>query len=169
MANVKAIPKDISVEGKIAPVTKEQIALSLSKVEKSAGFSMRIAELVIFEQLYKKLKGMEVSIGEFTILRAIGLNSGVRQGVLADALHIKWPSMTKMINSLELRRFLLRVVPLYNRRSIELELTDEGRGMVAKYDPLFNQVESEIFSMLDDEEYLQLENLLRKVAGWPHH
>lgn len=149
-----------------APVTKQQIIDSLCGLEKTAGFSIRIAELTIFEQLYEHLKGNEVSIGEFTILRCIGLNPGLRQGVLADTLHVKWPSMTKLINALELRRLLRRVVPLNNRRSVELELTDEGEAIVAKYAPKFRQAEMDIFSMLDDDEYRQLEKLLRKAAGW---
>ena len=149
-----------------APVTKQQIIDSLSGLEKTVGFSIRIAELAIFEQLYQHLKGSEVSIGEFTILRCIGLNPGLRQGVLADTLHVKWPSMTKLINALELRRLLKRVVPLNNRRSVELELTDEGEAMVAKYTPKFRAAETDIFSMLNDDEYKQLEKLLRKAAGW---
>uniref|UniRef100_A0A2A4Z5G5 MarR family transcriptional regulator n=1 Tax=OCS116 cluster bacterium TaxID=2030921 RepID=A0A2A4Z5G5_9PROT len=148
------------------PVTKQQIIESLCGLEKTAGFSIRIAELTIFEQLYTHLKGSEISIGEFTILRCIGLNPGLRQGVLADTLHVKWPSMTKLINALELRRLLKRVVPLNNRRSVELELTPEGEVMVEKYAPKFIAAESEIFSMLDDDEYKQLEKLLRKAAGW---
>lgn len=168
MSIKKAISQDISLDGVKPAVTKEQIVESISTIEKSAGFLIRIAELTVFEELYKRFKGGEVSIGEFTVLRAIGLNPNLRQGVLADALHIKWPSMTKMVNSLELRRLLKRVVPLHNRRSIELVLTPEGEAVVAEYAPEFKNAETEIFTTLDDEEYLQLENLLRKVAGWPH-
>lgn len=168
MATKNAVKQDDLTNDINAPVTKQQVMNSLSKVEKSAGFNIRIAELVIFKELYEHLKGNEISIGEFTILRTIGLNPNLRQGVLADVLHVKWPSMTKLINSLELRRLLKRVVPMHNRRSIELVLTDEGQEIVTKYDPHFKQAEIDIFSMLSDEEYLQLENLLRKVSGWPH-
>lgn len=168
MANKKS-PKLSLVAGDIRPpVTKEQIVASLCTLEKTAGFSIRIAELSVFELLYEKLYGSDISIGEFTVLRTIGLNPGLRQGVLADALHVKWPSMTKLINALEMRRLLKRVVPLHNRRSIELELTAEGQEVIDRNAPKFRDAETEIFSMLDDDEYKQLEKLLRKVAGWPH-
>lgn len=168
MATRNAQTDNIPSDAIRATVTKEQIIESLTKLEKTVGFSIRITELTIFEKLYAHLKGSEVSVGEFTILRAIGLNPGLRQGVLADTLHVKWPSMTKLINALELRRLLKRVVPLTNRRSVELELTQEGEAMVAKYEPKFVAAETDIFSMLDDDEYKQLEMLLRKAAGWPH-
>lgn len=168
MANNKAPKLSLVDSDVLQPVTKEQIVASLCTLEKTAGFSIRIAELSVFEQLYKKLYGSDVSIGEFTVLRTIGLNPGLRQGVLADALHVKWPSMTKLINSLEMRQLLKRVVPLHNRRSIELELTDEGVEVVERNAPKFRDAETDIFSMLDEAEYKQLETLLRKVAGWPH-
>lgn len=148
------------------PVTKEQIIESLSNIEKSAGLYIRIAELKIFKKLHQLTKESEITEAELTILRAIGLNPGLRQGVLADVLHIKWPSMTKLISSLELRRLIKRVVPTHNRRSIELFLTDDGEAMVEKYGPIYKKAEQDIFSMLNDDEYQQLETLLRKVSGW---
>jgi DNA-binding MarR family transcriptional regulator len=155
-----------TAEEQNTPVSKEQVIESLAGIEKSAGFLIRIAELAVFKEMYDRSKSSEITVVEFTVLRAIGLNPGLRQGVLADVLYIKWPSMTKLISSLELRRLIKREIPSHNRRSIELHLTDEGKALVEQYEPVFKQTESDIFSMLSDEEYQQLEVLLRKVSGW---
>lgn len=146
---------------------KERIALR--DFERSLGLLLRVAELSARQKLTAKIhaSGGKLKVGEFTILHAIGENPGVRQGVLARSFHIKLPSMTNLVNSMEQRGLLERIVPPNDRRSVGLVLTDEGQERVTGQVDLMWAVSRDVFSMLSEEEHQALTGLLRKVAGWP--
>ncbi|WP_309083010.1 MarR family transcriptional regulator [Chelativorans sp.] len=141
--------------------------LSFGPFERSVGFLLRIAQLTVFERTFAELQRRDVKIGEFTILLAISENPGVRQGVIADVLKIKWPNMTKLVRSLEERGLVERFVPPHDRRSVELRVTAAGRELVDAFVPLMQDADQRALAMLSDEEYVQFQLLLRKAAGWP--
>ncbi|WEX10544.1 MarR family transcriptional regulator [Chelativorans sp. AA-79] len=141
--------------------------LSFGPIEHSIGFLLRIAQLTIFERTFAELQRRDVRFGEFTILLAIHENPGVRQGVIADVLKIKWSNMTKLVRSLEERGLVERFVPPHDRRSVELRLTRAGRGLVEAGAPLMQEADRRSLSMLSEAERAQLLTLLRKVSGWP--
>jgi DNA-binding MarR family transcriptional regulator len=149
-------------------LTSIESDISLGEFETSLGLLVRVAQLTAHELLYSRLQhsNNKLTVGEFTILQAIGENPGIRQGILADRLHIKWPSMTKLVNDLEKRGYLRRVVPFGDRRSFGLVLTEEGKMQVAEQKPKMMIANTEVFSMLEDAEQQILVRLLRKVVGW---
>ena len=76
-----------------------------------AGFMLRLAQLQLFESFFRDFGARGITPGQIGILVAVGRNPGVRQGVLADALHIKWSNMAKIIRLLEGRGLIERRVP----------------------------------------------------------
>jgi len=161
MSLVRAEPVDTS-QGKDATA-----GLSFGAFEESVGFLLRIAQLTAFELMFEKLGNSDLKIGEFTLLLAISENPGVRQGVMADVLKIKWSNMTKLVRSLEDRNLVERHVPPHDRRSVELRLTADGRKLLDAMAPAVFEADRRSLPMLTDMERKQLLNLLRKVAGWP--
>jgi len=141
--------------------------LSFGPMETSVGFLLRIAQLTVSERTFAELNRRDVPIGEFTILLSIDLNPGVRQGVLADMLRIKWSNMTKLIRSLQERGLIRRQVPPDDRRAITLQITPAGREQVENHKALVLGAIERSVPMLDEEEQRILLGLLRKVAGWP--
>jgi DNA-binding MarR family transcriptional regulator len=141
--------------------------VSLGPLEDYAGLVMRIAQLTVFDRLFAVLGQSDVKISEFTVLYAVAENPGIRQGVLADVLKIKWPNMTKLVRSLEERGLIERRIPPDNRRSVHLRITREGRKRIAASEQHMYESDKLALSMLDDEERAQLLKLSRKIAGWP--
>jgi len=142
-------------------------AISLGALEKSAGFVLRIAQLTVFEQFFKVFGESEIKISEFTVLYAVAENPGVRQGVLADVLKIKWPNMTKLVRTLEQRGLIERHVPPSDRRSVRLQVTDKGREQIDRAQEKMVRSDRLALAMLNDEEHAELIRLTRKIAGWP--
>jgi DNA-binding MarR family transcriptional regulator len=138
----------------------------LGDLDRSAGFSLRIAQLTAFERLFALLEP-KIRISEFTVLLAVSNNPGVRQGILADLLKIKWPNMTKLVRGLEKEGLVERQIPLNDRRSVVLRLTRKGRDRVDALAAQVRRCDREALSMLDEGEYDQLLVLCRKIAGWP--
>ena len=142
-------------------------AVSLGALEQSAGLVMRIAQLTVFDHFFEVFGQSDIKISEFTVLYAIAENPGIRQGVLADVLKIKWPNMTKLVRSLEQDGLIERHIPPNDRRSVHLRVTPKGRKQIAVSEQNMYRSDRMALSMLNDDEHAQLLNLSRKIAGWP--
>lgn len=141
--------------------------VSLGNLEQSGGFLLRIAQLSAFERFFTVFGESEIRISEFTVLLALSENPGIRQGVLADVLKIKWSNMTKLVRALEERGLIARHIPHDDRRSVVLSVTEAGRQQIdASADKMYRSDRAAL-SMLSDEEHTQLIVLSRKIAGWP--
>lgn len=141
--------------------------LSFGRLEQAAGFVLRIAQLTAFDRFFGIFPEEDLRISEYSVLVGIAENPGVRQGVLADWLKIKWSNMTKLVRTLEERGLIGRRVPKTDRRSVELFVTEEGYRLIDKYAEVMDRSDRQAFDMLSDREHAQLLELLRKVAGWP--
>lgn len=141
--------------------------LSFGSQEQAAGFVLRIAQLAAFERFFELFPVRDIKISEYSVLVGIAENPGVRQGVLADFLKIKWSAMTKLVRTLEERGLVGRRIPPNDRRSVELYVTEQGHALIETVAPMMEAADRKAVSMLSDEEHAQLLTLLRKVAGWP--
>jgi len=141
--------------------------VSLGNLESSGGFVLRIAQLSAFERFFAVFGESEIRISEFTVLLALSENPGIRQGVLADVLKIKWSNMTKLVRALEARGLIARHIPHDDRRSVVLSVTAAGKSQVDTYADKMYRSDRQALSMLDDAEHAQLIALSRKIAGWP--
>jgi len=161
---------NINAASRVDPVVNDgadtRAGLQFGPLENSAGFVLRIAQLTAFERIFSIMPPETIKMSEFTILLAVAENPGVRQGVLADVLKIKWPNMTKLVRELEERGLLTRRVPPNDRRSVELHITKPGQAEVDKASALFSRLDRTTFDVLDDDEHAQFLYLLRKMLGW---
>lgn len=145
----------------------EEKGISLGALASTAGLMLRIAQLTAFDNFFALYSEGEVKISEFTVLMAVAENPGIRQGVLADVLKVKWSNMTKLVRTLEDRGLIVRRVPRHDRRAVELSVTEEGRRQIAASGDKIYRLDRQALSMLDDAEHAHLIALSRKIAGWP--
>ena len=78
----------------------------------------------------------DLTQGEYQVLRHIRLASAgfpadgkpspVRAATLSDKLELSRPSITRILNTLERRGFIIRKIDREDRRSITIELTEKG-------------------------------------------
>jgi DNA-binding MarR family transcriptional regulator len=125
---------------------------------------LRLAQLYLFESFYRDFGAQGITPGQIGILVAIGRNPGVRQGVLADALHIKWSNMAKIIRLFEDQGLIERRVPASDRRVVELRLTEKGRVTVDETVPHLTVSDQAATAALTARERATLLRLLAKLA-----
>lgn len=130
-----------------------------------AGFMLRLAQLQLFESFFHDFGAKGITPGQTGILVAIGRNPGIRQGVLADALHIKWSNMAKIVRLFEGQGLVERQVPASDRRAVELRLTEKGRRTVDETVPQLAISDSAATTALSARERDTLLRLLAKLAG----
>jgi DNA-binding MarR family transcriptional regulator len=130
-----------------------------------AGFMLRLTQVQVYEAFFAAFDPRNIRPGRLGILVAIAGNPGIRQGVLADALHIKWSNMAKTVRLLESDGLIERRVPPSDRRAVELRLTRTGRNLVRRVLPAIQANDRAATAALSDSERETLMRLLRKLAG----
>ncbi len=143
--------------------TKSRVAFG--PLSDLAGFMLRLTQVQVFEAFFAAFDPRHVRPGQIGILVAVASNPGIRQGVLADALHIKWSNMAKNVRLLEGDGLIERRVPASDRRAVELRLTRTGRNFVRRVLPALKANDRAATGALTDRERETLMRLLRKMAG----
>ena len=142
-------------------------AVDFGPMEYQLGFLLRLAQIEDFKAFYRRFGQLEMRPGEYSALIAIGINPGIRQGVLASALMIKRSNMAKMIGALARRGLVRRRVPADDKRAVELHPTPKSRALVRKVMPDIIAHDRDASWMLDAGEREVLIALLRKMIGRP--
>ena len=132
-------------------------------LSESIGFLVRIVQLQSFQLFYRRFAG-GLSVGALSTLGAIHANPGIRHGVLADALMIKRPNFTKVINGLEADGLIVREAPPGDKRTTALFITRKG---VRKLDSMRHGIlahHAEMVADLSPAERDTLSDLLRRLS-----
>jgi DNA-binding MarR family transcriptional regulator len=130
----------------------------------SVGFLVRIIQLQTFQLFFRRFEGTGLSIGALTTLGAIYANPGIRHGVLADALMIKRPNFTKVINGLERKGLITREAPGSDRRTTALFITRKGIDRLESIRDKVLRYHTEMTAVLTPAELDGLLDLLHRVS-----
>ncbi len=95
------------------------------------GFVLRLAQIAVFKDLIATFKAYDLRPAEFTVLRRIAANPGLKQETLGEALRIQRPNVVTIIDQLEARDLVQRGNVPGDRRSYALTLTQAGRRLLA--------------------------------------
>lgn len=122
--------------------------------------------------------GMKIRDMANTRLSELGLNAqqgqmmgyifrnqekGVIQKDLADHFNRKGASITSMLQGLEKKGYIRRVIPEDNERQKKIYLLKKGTDLVEEFQAIFSEVEGRITQGLTDAEGETLLKLLVKV------
>jgi DNA-binding MarR family transcriptional regulator len=143
----------------------DSLAVDFGPMEHHIGFLLRLAQIEDFKRFYQRFGDRELRPGEYSALIAIGINPGIRQGVLANALMIKRSNMAKMIGVLTRRGLVRRRVPAGDKRAVELYPTTKSRSLIGTLMPEITEHDMNSSSMLEQAERELLIGLLKKVIG----
>jgi DNA-binding MarR family transcriptional regulator len=133
-------------------------------LSESLGFLVRMVQLQSFQLFYRRLDGAGLSVGALTALGAIQANPGIRHGVLADALMIKRPNFTKLINALERAGYITRDAPCNDKRTTVLAVTRKGAAKLEAMRQTVLAYHEEMMAALSPSERDVLLDLLRRVS-----
>jgi len=102
------------------------------------------------------------SMAAFNALSVLGGDPApLRPSVIADRMMVTRATITGVLDSLESRELISRVVGTDDGRSREVALTRAGRAIVRRLVPRMHAFERELMCVLSDR---QLDDLLRMVA-----
>ncbi|HHW21851.1 MAG TPA: MarR family transcriptional regulator [Clostridiaceae bacterium] len=123
-------------------------------------------------QLNKLISNGDLSQGEYLVLRNIWLsNNGmssnqghIKAADLSDILKLSRPSITRILNDLERRGLITRNIDSEDRRSVKIELTEEGIEAIEKANRRILSIAERLVVSLGDSDTDKLIELIDKLT-----
>ena len=132
------------------------------------GLLVRLLDLKLARASAAMLAESSVSLAEMSALRMIADQPGIRPGAIAEALAIKPPNLTRLINRLELAGLCRRSGgDGDDERAVLLRLTPQGDKIVALGRKVADQVEARALSRLPAETRGIFLQCLRTILAEP--
>ena len=110
----------------------EGSALQLGELSELLGYSLKRAQLRIFEDFLRCVAPLQLTPAQFSVLLLLDKNPGRNQTEIANTLGILRPNFVAMLDGLESRDLCTRVRSTNDRRSHVLLLTDKGKAVLAR-------------------------------------
>jgi DNA-binding MarR family transcriptional regulator len=89
--------------------------------------------------------------------------AGLKVSEISEMLGVTSPTVTQLLNSLEVKGWIERAVDLKDRRAVRIKLSDEGEKVIQKAIAVSEASFNELIHYLGEEESNQLADLLIKA------
>src|SRR5207342_3637907 len=110
----------------------ESAALQMGELSELLGYSLKRAQLKIFEDFLRCVAPLQLTPAQFSVLLLLDNNPGRNQTEIASTLGILRPNFVAMLDGLESRDLCARIRSTNDRRSHTLVLTDRGKAVLAR-------------------------------------
>jgi DNA-binding MarR family transcriptional regulator len=107
-------------------------ALDMGELSELLGYSLKRAQLKVFEDFLGCVAPLQLTPAQFSVLLLLDKNPGRNQTEIANTLGILRPNFVAMLDGLESRDLCTRIRSSNDRRSHILMLTDKGRAVLAR-------------------------------------
>jgi DNA-binding MarR family transcriptional regulator len=143
----------------------ESSALQLGELSELLGYSLKRAQLRIFEDFLRCVAPLQLTPAQFSVLLLLDRNPGRNQTEIANTLGILRPNFVAMLDGLESRDLCARIRSTNDRRSHNLVLTDKGRAVLARAKKLVaSKHEARLNELLGPANRAALLSMLTKIA-----
>ena len=145
--------------------TTDDTALQMGELSELLGYSLKRAQLRIFEDFVRCVAPLQLTPAQFSVLLLLDRNPGRNQTEIAATLGILRPNFVAMLDGLESRDLCARVRSTNDRRSHNLVLTDKGRAVLARAKKLVaTKHEVRLNELLGPANRATLLSMLTKIA-----
>ena len=110
------------------------------------------------------LEKLGITHGHFITLLYISENEGVTQAQLSEIHRKDRNIVSRNIDVLEEKGFVIRKRGIVDRRSFTIHLTDLGHSVISTHKNLIKESEQEALSNLSKDEMTMFYSLLTKIA-----
>lgn len=95
-----------------------------------------------------------ISTTQSAVLMFLKQKNGVAMGDLADGVGLKITSASGLIDRMEKAGLVARRRSVTDRRSIQIELTDQGRAMLGQAEPLIQKANNSVLAQIGESHDL---------------
>src|SRR5579872_5449203 len=143
----------------------EDIPIELGELSELLGYTLKRAQLKIFEDFLRCMAPLQLTPAQFSVLLLLDRNPGRNQTEIASTLGILRPNFVAMLDGLENRDLCARIRSVNDRRSHQLVLTDKGKAVLARAKKLVAaKHETRLNELLGADNRAALVGMLAKIA-----
>ena len=143
-----------------APVTSER-----NKIESSLGYFLSTARNVLAARMDRAVAPLGLTSSQIGVILLLGFERAHTPNEMSRVLSYDTGSMTRMLDRLEKKGFLVRQRSRADRRVVELELTPLGRDAAQQLPDLVSKVLSEQLRGFSADESATLLRLLQRFIA----
>src|SRR6202045_472243 len=144
----------------------ESTALQLGELSELLGYSLKRAQLKVFEDFLRCVAPLQLTPAQFWGMLLFAKNPGRTQTEIANTPGILRPNFVAMLDGLESRDLCARMRSTNDRRSHILVLTDKGRAVLARAKKLVaTKHEARLNELLGPANRAALLAMLAKIAS----
>lgn len=139
--------------------------VDLSVLWTIAAFNFRMFDVRMMRAIGDRLAALGQTPAAVTALLVLESNPGISQGQLADALLVRRPNMTKLVNRLETDGLVARRAAPDDRRRIAIAPTSAGRQLAARALGVLRDHDALVLSVLAPAEQAMFLDFVRRMRG----
>lgn len=139
-------------------------ALDLGPLPGYIGYTIRQAQTALFRDFARRMEGLGVRPGQFSLLTLIERNPGVSQGALAASHGLDKSTMSPALAELERRGLVSREKTAADKRAYALRLTADGAALLDRLRARVDAQERAMAAALAPGEQTRFIDMLRKVT-----
>ena len=96
------------------------------------GYQVRQAQISVFRDIAQRLKGLDITPGEFSLLTLVDNNPDISQTALVKIYDLDKSTLSHAIKRLVDRGLIHRKRPMHDKRLYALKLTSDGQRILQK-------------------------------------
>ena len=161
------LPRPRKLRKGAAAFDKHVPGIRYGLLDELAGYSVRRAQIAIYEILEREMTPLRITPPRFSSLVLIEANPGILQSALANIIGVGRPAMVAIIDFLQAQGWLQRRAHDGDRRANHLVLTTRGLAHLARVTALMTELDLGWTARLSATERQTLMRLLDKVGPPP--
>ena len=123
---------------------------------------MRASNLLI-DDLKKTLKNYPINVTEFSVMEFLYSKGEKSIQEIRDRILLASGSATYVVDNLERKEYVRRIVNQNDRRVTYIKLTEAGKDLINDIFPTHKKNTKKIFNDLTNEELITLKEILKKI------
>jgi len=136
-------------------------AIALGALDGHLGYFIRRIQVWVFQDFIRALSAIDISPAQFSVLVVISANPGLSQAELATTLGIERARLARLLHRLQGRGLIQRLESSDDGRRHALQLTSQGRTLLARAKTLAARHEWRLIERLGAERHGMLLHALR--------
>ena len=112
--------------------------------------------IMLQKQLFNNIKDLKLTLGQPKVLDYLRQNDGAMQKDIAQGCHIEAASLSTILNGMEKNGLITRNIDKYNRRNINIFMTEKGKEICKRIEQEFIAIEKKAFYNFSEKEIQKL-------------
>lgn len=139
-----------------------QRTIGLGGLNGHLGYFIRRAQVWVFQDFIRSLRGLDISPAQYSVLLVIDANPGLSQAELGRTLGIERARLVRVLHRLDKRGITRRLQSSADGRTHALRLTPKGQDTLRRAIELAEQHEDRLIAKIGTEPYQIVKNILRE-------